>query len=392
MHDGRSPPCGVQSVVPHRFLKRFKYAGVRTIRQRAIGSRMQRGTMKAVKLSDVARAAGVSLGTASNAFNRPEAVRPAVRDQILAVARELGYAGPDPKGRLLMGGRANAIAVVPPGRISVTAAFDVPFFTDFAGGIAEVCEENGASVLLISGALDKKEWAIRNALVDGFVLGHESEVAMVAARQKRVPSVVMDMEAGAEVSSVRIEGYRGARLAAEHLLSLGHRRFVVLATMRERRPAVLHPRTAEPELTAAYPLDRDKLAGYRDALAEAGIPMEAVTVIQSFNTLAEMQDAANLLLDRLDGATAVVCMSDRLAVALLAAALQRGIRIPEEVSVVGFDDAYSARTSTPPLTTVSQDVIEKGRVAARILFSGEVRSVVLPVSLVVRGSTAPARR
>jgi DNA-binding LacI/PurR family transcriptional regulator len=349
--------------------------------------------MKPTKLSDVARAAGVSLGTASNVFNRPEVVRPAVREQVLAVARELGYSGPDPKGRLLMGGRANAIGLIPPGQISVTAAFDVPYFTDFAGGIAEVCEENGASVLLISGAQDRKEWAIRNALVDGFVLGHESEVAMVAARQNRVPCVVMDMEAGEGASSVRIEGYRGARLAVEHLLALGHRRFAVLAMMRTRIPAVLHQRAQMPSLTAAYPLDREKLEGYRDGLADAGIPFETVTVVQSFNTAAEMQDATDLLLDHLDGATAILCMSDRLAVALLTQAQRRGVRVPDEVSVIGFDDAYAARTSSPPLTTVSQDVLEKGRIAARILFSGESRSVTLPVRLVERSSTgvAPTR-
>jgi DNA-binding LacI/PurR family transcriptional regulator len=266
----------------------------------------------------------------------------------------------------------------------------VPYFTNFAGGIAEVCEEKGASLLLISGALDTKEWAIRNALVDGFVLGHENEVAMVAARQNRVPCVVMDMEAGAGASSVRIEGYRGARLAAEHLLALGHRRFAVLAMMRERLPPVLYPRAHATNLTAAYPLDREKLAGYRDALGDAGIPFETVTVVQSFNTQAEMEEATGLLLDHLDGATAILCMSDRLAVALLMQAQRRGVGVPGDVSVVGFDDAYAARTSSPPLTTISQDVIEKGRVAARILFSGQVQSVTLPVHLVERASTGVA--
>lgn len=346
--------------------------------------------MKPVKLADVARAAGVSLGTASNAFNRPDLVRPVVREQIFDAARSLGYAGPDPKGRLLMGGRAHAIGVIPPGRISVTAAFQVPFFTDFAGGIAEVCEENGASVLLISGAADRKEWAIRNALVDGFVLGHRNEAALVAQRRDKVPCVVMDMDGGEGTSSVRVEGYRGARLAAEHLLALGHRRFAVLGMMREKGEAILHPPSADPALVAAYPLDQEKLAGYRDALAAAGIPFETAVVVQSFNTPAEMQVAAALLLGRLGGATAILAMSDRLAVALLTEATLRGIRIPSELSVVGFDDAYSARTSSPPLTTVSQDVTEKGRIAARILLSGEIRSVTVPVRLVERASTAKA--
>src|SRR5579871_4479791 len=157
-----------------------------------------------VRLSDVARAAGISLGTASNAFNRPDLVRPELRELIETTARELGYSGPDPIGRLLMGAKAHAIGVLPPGDIPVSHAVGSPYFRDFLRGVAEVCDQYDASLLVVSGARERKTWAIRNALVDGFILGHAEEIALVSARQRKVPLVVIDADGGSQFHSVRV--------------------------------------------------------------------------------------------------------------------------------------------------------------------------------------------
>jgi DNA-binding LacI/PurR family transcriptional regulator len=345
---------------------------------------------KAVRLSDVAIAAGVSLGTASNTFNRPALVRPEVRELVESTARRLGYSGPDPIGRLLMGAKAHAIGVLPPGDMPVAHAVVSPFLRAFMLGVAEVCDENDASLLVISGAENRKTWAIKNALVDGFILGHLEEAALVAARQRKTPFVVMDVDAGPEVNSVRVDGREGARRAAEHLLDLGHRRFAIFSVLRKPVGAVWNPpATAEQRLTGGFPLDDEKLLGYADALAVAGISVNDVPIVEAHPLSPWVDAGARMLLDRSPEATAILAMSDRHAVAVLAEAKRREINIPKDLSVVGFDDAENAIFVDPPLTTMAQPTTEKGRIAARILFEdGPPRQVVLPAKLIIRGSTA----
>jgi DNA-binding LacI/PurR family transcriptional regulator len=348
---------------------------------------------RAVRLSDVAAAAGVSLGTASNTFNRPELVRPEVRALVQATARGLGYSGPDPIGRLLMGAKAHAIGVLPPGDMPVAHAVGSPFFREFMLGVAEVCDENDASMLVISGAENRKTWAITNALVDGFILGHLEETALVAARQRKTPFVLMDVEAGPEVNSVRVDGRGGARRAAQHLLDLGHRRFAIFSVLRKPVDAIWNPPAmSERRLTGGFPLDDEKLHGYIDALALAGISIHETPIVESHPPSPWIEAGARMLLDRAPEATAILAMSDRHAIAVLAEAKRRNIRVPKDLSVVGFDDAENAIFVDPPLTTIAQPTTEKGRIATRILFEdAPPRQVVLPAKLVIRASTAPPR-
>lgn len=342
-------------------------------------------------LAQVARAAGVSLGTASNAFNRPDAVRAEVVSAVLAAAQELGYAGPDPVGRMLMGGKANVIAVLPPGDMSVSTAFQSPFFREFMLGISQICDEHGASLVVLPGSTDRKAWAIMNAVVDGFILGHSQEVALVASRRRKVPCVVMDMDAGPEVPTVSIDARRGAQQAAEHLLSLGHRRFAIISVARRPRPPILHRLSDIARLSAGYPLDEEKLAGYREALSAAGVPLDNVVVVEVYPHPPWRTEGAAAVLDAAPKATAVLAMSDRNATAVLEMAAARGREVPRDLSVVGFDNAPESAISVPPLTTVAQPLVEKGRAAARVLFCETVPvHTVLPVELVIRSSTGPA--
>ena len=348
---------------------------------------------KSVRLSDVARAAGISLGTASNAFNRPALVRPEMRDLVHATARELGYSGPDPIGRLLMGAKAHAIGVLPPGDMPVSHAVGSPYFRDFVRGIAEVCDQFDASLLVVSGARERKSWAIKNALVDGFILGHVEEAPLVSARQRKAPFVVIDMDGGPQIPSVRVDGRNGARLAAEHLLALGHRRFAIASVLRRPAEAVWHsPGKSEQRLAGGFPLDAEKLLGYADALTSAGLPIANVPILEFHLVSPFVEQGARTLLDRCPDATAILAMSDRQAIAILAEAKRRNINVPNDLSVVGFDDAENAVFSDPPLTTIAHPTVEKGRIAARMLFeSASPSQVVLPTRLVVRASTAPPR-
>jgi DNA-binding LacI/PurR family transcriptional regulator len=353
----------------------------------------RRRMKKPVRLLDIARAAGVSLGTASNAFNRPDRVRPELRDLIKTTARELGYSGPDPVGRLLMGAKAHAIGVLPPGDLPVSHAVGSPYFRDFVRGVAEACDENDASVLIISGAKERKSWAIRNALVDGFVLGHVEDVALVSARRRITPFVVIDMDAGPQAHTVRIDGRNGARQAAEHLLSLGHRRFAIASVLRRPAEPIWHsPGEPERRLLGGFPLDALKLLGYADALASAGLSIEDMPIVEFPLVSPDVEAGARMLLDRCAEATAILAMSDRPAITILAEAKSRNLDVPGDLSVVGFDDAENAQFADPPLTTVAQPTLEKGKTAARMLFEGAPPGeVVLPTRLVVRASTAPPR-
>jgi DNA-binding LacI/PurR family transcriptional regulator len=311
-----------------------------------------------------------------------------------AAARDLGYAGPSPKGRLLMGGKVHAIGFIPAGEMSVESLMRSPYLREVFTGVAQVCDERGANLLVVSGVTRRKDWAIANALVDGFILGHVEEIGLVSVRRKQVPYVVLEHDAGPDVASVRVDGRKGACLAARHLLELGHRKFAIVSVRRRRGEPIWHGAgLATGQLHAGYPLDHEKLAGYLEALAEAGINASDVPVVEAFPPSPYAEAGARMLFDAAPDVTAILAMSDKNAIAVLTVANERGTRVPEDVSVVGFDGVAEAARSSPPLTTIAQPLAEKGILAARMLFDGgPVRQIVQPVTLVVRHSTSPPRR
>lgn len=347
---------------------------------------------RSVRLADVARAAGVSQGTASNAFAKPELVRPEVRERVEEAARTLGYHGPDPKGRLLRAGRVNAIGVVVMDDLSYF--FNDPFNREFMSGVAEVCDQRGAGIALVSAVdRDSAAWGIGSALVDGFIVQclEDGDRLIELARRRRLPFVAVDVDPGPDASAILVDDRGGARQAAEHLLGLGHCRFGILSLEilgdgrtglvdRERRAAAW-----------GYGATRDRLDGYGEALRTAGIDFDNVPIVEVRNDHRGAAVGASTLLDAAPDITAVLAMSDVLAIALIEEARRRGLNVPGDLSVVGYDDVREAAQSDPPLTTVAQPIAEKGRLAARMIFDpGPPRKETLPVKLVVRGSTGPA--
>lgn len=340
------------------------------------------------RLIDVAKAAGVSRSTVSNVFNAPELVRPKLRQRVETAARELGYPGPDPKGRLLRAGKFNALAVVPPSEWGVADTLRNPVFQLFLRGVGETCDETGANLVVSPDTTGSG--GIRTTLADGFIFGRVEHLREIEpARLRRLPFAVVDFDPGPSISSVRVDTRSGTYAAARHLIDLGHRRFGILSFLRGSGPARLHPpgQSRSPEV-AGMPTDQEKLRGYSDALAEAGLAIDDVPIVQAdpWN-----RDAAQMMLDAAPDATAILSMSVMQALAVLEEAARRGLSVPRDLSVVGYNDIPEAARSDPPLTTVDGMGVEKGRAAARIVFEGgPPRHQILQPQLIMRASTGPA--
>jgi DNA-binding LacI/PurR family transcriptional regulator len=352
---------------------------------------------KTVTLLEVARAAKVSKSTVANAFSRPKLVRPELLARIEAAARELGYDGPDPKGRMLSLGKVNAIGVLPFGRSGVSQFFKNPYQRDFLAGVAQACEERDVGLSLVSGRDDQEAWGIKNALVDGFIFTGVEQVDLLAhGRGRRLPFVVMDLSGAPHINSVSTENRDGARQVTRHLIELGHRRFVIVSGLYSLRPPVFHPASgAERRLVDSGPPLLEKLEGVADALAETGLSIHDMPIAEACGTPEEEKafgSGAAMILDKAPEATAVIALADNIALSILLQAKKRGLRVPRDLSIVGFDDVSEAALAEPPLTTVHVSAVANGRAAVQLLLEGgPPRQVVTPVHLVVRSSTAPPR-
>jgi DNA-binding LacI/PurR family transcriptional regulator len=343
-------------------------------------------------LADVGRLAGVSRGTVSNVFNNPNLVRAEVRERVEAAAHQLGYDGPDPRGRVLRDGKFNAIGFVPTGAYAIAEMIRSPYGRELVLGVSLKCDEAGATLSLVSGADETRSSTIREALVDGFILGHSMDIDRItSAQRRRLPFVILDSEAGPDINSIRVDGRSGALMAMRHLTSLRHRHFAILSVRRTSGPPIVHtPGRDQLVMTAGFPFDHERLGGFAEGLAEVNLSIDDVPIIE---TIPGEPSAGALLFDRFPEATAILTMSDWQAITVLDEAVRRGIDIPNHVSVVGFDGTAQSARTVPPLTTVAHDIVGKARLAASIVFAnGPPQQIVMPVELLVRGSTAPPRR
>jgi len=348
---------------------------------------------RVIKLSDVAKAAGVSQGTASNAFNRPEIVRAEVREKVEAAARELGYAGPDPKGRLLRAGKVNAIGVATAEPLSYF--FDDPFARVMMASISQACDATGAGISLVSAANNEQlAWNIQSALVDGFIVFciEGGSRAVELARERKLPFVALDLDSEDEtVAAIGIDNIAGASLAARHLAELGHRRFAVLAL--ESADAGFGPVTPEQvETSALYSGTRDRLRGYFAELSRFGIDVSQVPIYETLNDEETVRAGLEHIFALPEKPTAILAMSDRMALHALDWLRQHDIAVPGDVSVVGFDGVPEGAVSKPPLTTVAQPIAEMGRLAVKAILEndGSLSRQLLPVDLVIRASSGPS--
>ena len=350
-----------------------------------------------VTLKTVAEAVGVSAMTVSNAYNRPHKLTPALRERILGVARDLGYPGPHPAARSLRRGRAGSIGLL--FGEALTYVLQDPGAVDFLRGLAEGTAKHNTVLQLIA-ALDadgqEGESLLANAIVDGLVVWTlpDRHPLLRLARERNIPLVTHGSPRLDGVPFVGIDDRAAARAAAEHLLQLGHRSLAVIAFPFGPTRRARHRDPARPG-RPAYRVTRERLAGYLAAAADA-TPKPAVLDIYeaAVNSRDEGQRAARVVLQATPRPTAVLAMSDELAVGVLAAARELDLRVPHDLSVVGWDDSPSARASEPALTTVGQSLHDQGRTCARLLIAatrGEIAADDLvhlaPWQLITRDST-----
>ncbi|MEP6479203.1 MAG: LacI family DNA-binding transcriptional regulator [Rhodoglobus sp.] len=321
-------------------------------------------------LAAVAARAGVSVSTASLAFSGAGPVSDATRDKVLAAAAALDYAGPDPRARSLRQGRSGIIAVVMEDRLR--DAFRDPMNVALLDGIADEAGVGGVGLLLLTdhGTGDS---GVSVAPMDAVVLvgcGTRLDDSVATLRRRGIPMVAVEAEHMDGVLAIDLDNRAATRVAAQHLKDLGHVRVaVVTLPIDAGKSAGALPAERETSGTGFTALER--LRGARDVYPLLGGWVASGSSI-------EEGIAAGLALLEVDPPTAVIAQSDLLAVGVIRAAEQLGMRVPDDVSVVGFD---GIRADIVPydLTTMVQPGVEKGRAAGRaileLLAGGTPKSV-----------------
>jgi len=346
-----------------------------------------------VTLQTIADRVGVSRMTVSNAFSRPDQLSEELRARVLAVADDLGYVGPDPAARALARGATGAVGLLL--TESVSEAFTDQVATDFLAAVADALGSAGLSLTLLTPGRGRPVIPSRDVAMDGVLVyvcdPDNADVKWL--RRRRLPMVGVDQEPLPGTPHINVDDRGGARAAAQHVLDLGHRRIGVLNLGVGTPHGLVDHALAHPN--AFTPTQR--MLGWTDALDAAGV-IPSVALVP-FHPPEAAYDGARLLLTQPTPPTAVLCFSDVFAASAVRAAGDLGLRVPADLSVVGFDDNRLAARTDPPLTTVRQDVAAKGRAAVAALTAAlkahqdgsdrPVEHITLPAELVVRASTAP---
>ncbi|GLY77704.1 LacI family DNA-binding transcriptional regulator [Actinoallomurus iriomotensis] len=355
--------------------------------------------MERVTLQTIADRVGVSRTTVSNAFSRPDQLKQELRQRIMEVAEELDYPGPNPAARTLRRGRAGVIGVVFTETLSY--AFADSYAVGFLRGLARVAEQSGTGLHLIGWpSPGVAEEVIGDAVVDGFCLfSPEAHPLVETVLRRRLPVVTVDHPYVPGVPFVGIEDRAAASEAATCLLELGHRHIAIIAAqpMAAQVPGRGHEQAwLDIDLAAAHRFGagRARVAGYHDACLKAGLSWSEIPIHPTTNDREIARRAAARILDLDPRPTAVIAATDEIAFGVMDVAAQRGIGIPDELSVVGFDDVPAAEPAG--LTTVRQPITEKGTTAGRLLLEPSrddpAPCVLMEHRLIVRRTTAPPPR
>ena len=328
-------------------------------------------------IRQIADLAGVSIATVSRVLNGRDDVAPETREAVRQIIREHGYTA-NRSARGLSAGRTGLVGILVP------MVFPAYFAGILAGASEALTERDLPIALSPTGGEHDREVSVidrLHGLTDGalIILPEESGEELERLQDNGYRFVVIDplMPLAERIPSVSAAHTSGADQAMQHLLELGHRRIAHIAGPR------------------GWVATEDRRRGYHAALAAAGILPDPALTVETTPEIAHGQDAAGHLLNLPDPPTAIFCFNDNNAIGAIQAARARGLRVPEDLSVVGFDDVEGATIVTPKLTTVRQPLAEMGRTGVSLLMrllAGErfeTLHVELATRLVVRESTAP---
>jgi LacI family repressor for deo operon, udp, cdd, tsx, nupC, and nupG len=340
------------------------------------------GGARAARIQDVARLAEVSTATVSRALATPERVSPEARARVLEAIAKVGYV-PNPAARTLRSQKSNMVLVVLPN-------LDNIFFSRILRGIEEALFEAGYGMIIgdLDGSPDKEaRFAAFTAAgqVDGALLlnGHlfgQTRDGRGPAAKTGVPLVALcEAIPGADIPQIEVDNRAAARRMTRYLASLGHRRIAYLRG---------------PETNV---LERERHRGYRDGLKDEGLAFDPALVLPGDYSLEAGAAAGAAILARRERPSAVFCSNDEMAIGLMRTLISGGLRVPQDISVAGFDDIEFAAMVEPSLTTIHQPRRALGRQGAHVLIdllNGREAPprVRLKTELVVRGSTGPAPR
>lgn len=342
---------------------------------------------KRLTVKRMAEMLNVSTATISNAFNRPDQLSEARRRWILEECRRLGYMGPNAAARSLRTGRTGNVGVM----LADNLAYSLtdPVASEFLHGLAEVFDRRKMNMLLLSSQDDDEHRSrLQESMVDGFIiygwLKKGRTYDRLLQHGKTMVAVDFDLEG---CTWVNIDNYEGARHSAEHALKQPPNNVAILGLRLVDTDRVCRVRDRE-LFNEARAISVRRLHGYTDALEAAGyqVPPDRIWSTPT-NTHQDAYQAAREALTSSPRPDLLLCMSDRIALAAIQAALQMGLKVPEDLRIVGFDGIPEGANLHPSLTTVYQQSAEKGRIAAR-LFLGEQedRNVLLPTCLQIRES------
>ncbi len=328
-----------------------------------------------VNIRDVAAMAGVSVATVSRTLKNPDLVRPATREEVLRCVAALGFV-PNAQARHF---RRQASDTV----ILLVRDISNPFYLDVFKGVEDVASSAGYKVLMGDARSDPARVLhyidmVRERHADGLILMTGS--MPVELDDAGLPPMVVALEylTTRHLPTVRIDNEGAAAAATRHLLGLGH-------------TAIAHLSGPVPEVMSVA-----RVAGWRRALTEAGFPPDERLDVRGDYSLASGEAAVDALYDRGVPFTAIFASNDEMAAGAINRLRARGLRVPEDVSVVGFDDTIFAAVCNPPLTTIRQPQREIGVEVMKLMIErleGRLApdaTVVVPTELVVRASTAPA--
>jgi LacI family transcriptional regulator len=333
-----------------------------------------------VSVVDVARHAGVSVGTVSNVLNRPDRVSPRTRAKVLAAIEALGFVRNE-AARQLRAGRSRTIGLL---------VLDVrnPFFTDLAAGVEEAATEAGLSVILCNSGDDPiREDHYLGMLQEQRAFGilitpvANQNPRIEEVRRHGTPVVFVDRGSGRRQCSVSVDDVSGGDMAAAHLLEIGHRRIAFVGG-----PMSINQVS-------------DRLRGARQAIQAAGGKPADLSVIETAGLTVASGRATGQQIAAIPSRrrpTAVLCANDLLALGLLQDMTIRGVQVPGELAIIGYDDIEFASAAAVPLTSIRQPRSQLGKAATQLLMeealspdSHQHRQVVFQPDLVVRGSTQP---